>query len=104
MKPKLLIVEDNVINAELNRLVCEMDFDCQVASNGKDGIRLLNWADYICVDGEFPHNTEFYAALKITGKPFVVYSGNDTCKGVGESEFILKPHIDKMLIALRRLL
>lgn len=102
-KVKLLIVEDNFILNEVIYLALKDEFDCQTAYDGSQGIELLEWADCISVDGEFPHNTEFYAALKSAGKPFVTYSGNEQYAGKGEKEFILKPNLKKLVASLQRL-
>ena len=76
------------------------DFDCQVAHDGLEGKRLLDWAEVVLVDGRFPHNTEFYASLQDSGKPFIIFSGSPSCSGVGELAFILKPDMPKLKQAI----
>jgi hypothetical protein len=101
---KLLIVEDNIIAAEMNKLTCEAHFECQIANEGVSGKALLPWADCVLVDGRFPNASLFYTALKESGKPFVVYSGTSTCAGVGELAFVLKPDLLKLKQAIKLLL
>jgi hypothetical protein len=99
-KPNLLIVEDNIIAAEMNRLACENKFECQVVHEGVAGKALLEWADCVLVDGRFPSAELFYTSLKTSGKPFIIYSGSPCCAGVGELAFILKPDMHKLKIAI----
>lgn len=103
VKPKLLIVEDNKIQAQMNEVLAEDDFECKIAYNGTEGIANLAWADAVCTDGDFPFNQEFYAALKASGKPFIINSGNLDFKNQGELEFVYKPaSIKHALILLKQ--
>jgi hypothetical protein len=91
-KPVILIVEDNGIQAEINSLNAQKyGFEPIIAYNGLEGITHLPEANVVCTDGDFPYNEEFYAALKKSGKPFIIVSGNDSFKGRGELAFVMKP-------------
>lgn len=104
-KPKLLIVEDNLVANEMLALAFADRFDTKQALDGWVGIELLSWADFVCVDGEFPFNAEFYSILKASGKPFVIYSGRDTkeavFRNVGEVAYVQKPKLPDLQNAVQ---
>lgn len=102
--PNLLIVEDNIAVAEVIELLCIDHEHKEIAYNGKSALDLLEWAHVVCVDGNFPDSDLFYFALINSGKPFIIYSGEEKNKGKGELMFILKPDINALKIGLKNLL
>ena len=100
LKPKLFIVEDNSVIAELLDVVCESFSTRVIAYTGKQAINILPWADCICTDGEFPSNGEFYKELIKSKKPFIIYSADEKYKGQGELAFISKPQLGQLRTAL----
>jgi CheY-like chemotaxis protein len=95
-KPKLLVIDDNNINVELNTSFAEkLGFETRAAFQGMEAIALLPWADAVCTDGDYPFRDEFYAALFTSKKPFIINSGNAAkdfkYANHGEIAYVRKP-------------
>jgi CheY-like chemotaxis protein len=108
---KVLVVEDIALNQLLMRtLLDEFKFECDIATNGKIAIEMLQVKSYdiILMDLQMPEmngfeTTEYIRHIMNSPVPIIALTADVTtadlakCKAVGMNDYIAKPVDDRLL-------
>lgn len=111
MNNKILVVEDMLLNQLLMKTLLEdLNFECDIASNGKIAIEKLqlNSYDLILMDLQMPvmngfETTEFIRNTMRSDIPIIALTADVTtmdlkkCKAVGMNDYVAKPVDDRLL-------
>ena len=113
---RILVVEDETVMAEL---LCEAltvsGYECQLASNGKEGLDAAQFADLLVVDVMMPvlNGFDMVATLRARGfsRPVLFLTAKDDIADVvagfdvGGDDYLVKPFkLDELLVRIRALL
>ena len=113
---RILVVEDEKVMAELLcEALTESGYECQLASNGREGLALAQSADLLVVDVMMPilNGFEMVEKLRERGfsRPVLFLTAKDDIADVvagfdvGGDDYLVKPFkLDELLVRIRALL